>query len=287
MTLRGTDPAAPPDPPAGDLAAAVAAALGFLGRRGVDRRRGHRLGYPGRPRQQSFLCGAGPAPLDRPAGLSRRADRIVSADPLRLPRRPGQRHPAGDRRAAHDRPRRHRPRAVAAHRPGQDRADPARPVLRCLDRPRGSDSADRRGHHARARPPAAPAAAGTGARAGAGRRRRRDRRRIQHAAGRRGIRHRGTQPFLRSTHLRHGADGGHRRRRHHLGAGRQLHLFRPYLGGAGFRPRLDRGGVVQPGGRPGRRIVQRGAGAVRTGVLRPVRALGWCAIRWCSPRCAG
>ena len=156
---------------------------------------------------------------------------------------------------------------------GQDRADPARPVLRRLDRPRGSDSADRRGHHARARPPAAPAAAGTGARAGAGRRRRRDRRRIQHAAGGRGIRHRGTQPFLRSTHLRHGADGGHRRRRHHLGAGRQLHLFRPYLGGAGFRPRLDRGGVLQPGGRPGRRIVQRGAGAVRTGVLRPVRGL--------------
>ena len=104
-----------------------------------------------------------------------------------------------------------------------------------------------------------------------GRRCRGRRRSVQHAARRRGVCHRGTQPLVRSTHDRHRVDGGHHRRHHHARTHGQLYVFRPGFGSTRLRPRLGGGRVVRRRRRTVRRSVQRRPGPRRTRSARQHR----------------
>ena len=211
-----------------------------------------------------------------------------------LPRLGRQRHSAGDRGTAGRAGHTGRAGLAAAGR-GQSRAPAAGAAVRRLDRPRGTHRAGGCQHHVRGRPPvAAPAV-----RPDPGRRRRRCRRRVQHAAGRHRVRHRGDEPVFRGAHQRRDPGHGDRRRPHLAGPAGRLHLFRPDPRDVARCGGLD--GPAPGGCRrwPRRRRVQPGADRVRprrAGVCRayggpPPRAVcrnlraGGGGVRAAVPRC--
>ncbi|CAJ6825629.1 Uncharacterised protein [Burkholderia pseudomallei] len=154
----------------------------------------------------------------------RRAVRVAHA-PL-LSRRRGQRDSSGDRDAARAAERVRLAAAHAAHpvRQGPDLV--ARHRRRLHDRPRRADRADRRVADVQPAPllPALERADRTPARARG--RRRRPVRRVQHAARRRRVRDRGTEPQFFGTRERRADHRDHHRRRDRARPERQLHLLR-------------------------------------------------------------
>ncbi len=225
---RDPSPVPPHRATAVRLTAPRTSSAGVLVRRRPGGTDGDRFRHAGRARNESVRGVPGTTPVGCLHRLSRRVRRVLPADAPRLPGRTGQRHSAGDRRAAHDRPSRHQPRPVAPHRSRQSHTHLVRPVMRRVDRPRGANGADRRYDHARARRHRAPPTPGTRARVGAGRRCRRDRSGVQYTAGGRGVCHRGTQPLLRIPHVRRRSHRSDHRRRNDTGADGRLFVFRPH-----------------------------------------------------------
>ena len=237
-TQRTPDASAPGWEDAAGVTATVVAPDGFLGWRGAGGNSGRRvregvgLGRRNLPPFRRRPCLASIS--HRPS----RTDDRLPADAIRVSRRTGQRHPADHRGVAHARPGHGRPSPLAPHRRRQGRTDPSRTCLGSIHRSRRPHGPGRCVHHACARQIAAVAASGTAAGAGASWRSRGSRSRLQHAVGRDRVRHRGTEPLVRGTHLRHRF---HRRgggRCDHAWAGRQLHLFRPDLRRVGQQRRL-------------------------------------------------
>ncbi len=195
---------------------------------------------------------------DRPLALclfggdARRLRAVGLPDQPLFPEFARQRHSAGDRRAPFGQPNPARAAGVVAGRGRQNPADAARLVVRRLGRPRRPDRSGRRLDHVLRRPHvAAPPA-----RAGSRRRGRRRCRRLQHAAGRHRVRHRGDEPQLRGPRQRPHHLGGHRRRSDHPRPRRRLYLFRPHHDDAAEWHRLARGADMRRDRRLRRRPVQ-------------------------------
>ena len=186
------------------------------------RRRGGGAGATRRSRPVRLCAAAGQVALRRARGHAARLHALGVSDHPAVPERAGQRHSAGDRRTASDRPDGARAPGLDPHRDRKGDPHPVRSAVRRLRRPRRTDRSGRRFHHVRARPRLATPAA----RPDPGRRGRRRRGRLQHAAGRHRLRHRGDEPRLRDAYQQPHHCGGHRGRPDLARAGGQLHLFR-------------------------------------------------------------